>query len=184
MSEPPIPCINRSVVLIGLMGAGKSSVGRRLAARLNLPFVDADNEIEKAAGCSIEDFFELHGEAEFREGEHRVILRLLNGPTQVIATGGGAFMDARTRHAIAADATAVWLKAELEVLLRRVMRRNNRPLLKRGDPRQILTKLMDERYPVYRQADIVVESVDKPHEHVVEAIIDALKNKSNIAGQG
>lgn len=177
MSDPSLPELDRSIVLIGLMGAGKSSVGRRLAARMGLPFVDADHEIEAAAGCSISDFFELHGEEAFREGEYRVILRLLKAPLQVIATGGGSFMDQRTRAAIAEHGISVWLRADLEVLLRRVARRANRPLLQHGDPRQILSALMAERYPVYAEADIVVDSIDKPHEHVVEAVAAALKRR-------
>lgn len=171
---PVVPGLDRSVVLVGLMGAGKSSVGRRLATRLALPFQDADAEIEAAAGCSIEDIFANFGEAAFREGERKVIARLLQGPPLVLATGGGAYMDPDTRRIIAERATAVWLRAELDVLLKRVLRRNNRPLLKRGDPRQILQELMTVRYPIYAQADIVVDSSDGPHEALVEAIVERL----------
>ena len=149
--------LDRSIVLFGLMGAGKTSVGRRLAAELALPFVDADEEIEAAAGCSIADFFQLHGEAEFRAGERRVIKRLLAGPVCVLATGGGAFMDAATRAAIRKRGISLWLRADLDVLVKRVRRRNNRPLLQGGDQRQILQDLMATRYPIYEQADIIVD---------------------------
>ncbi len=165
-------------MLVGIMGAGKSSIGRRLAAKLGLPFVDADQEIEAAAGCSIEDIFALHGEAAFREGEHRVIKRLLNGPIQVLATGGGAYMDGRTRDLIDRKALSIWLKADIDVLLRRVARRNNRPLLKTGDPRDIMQRLMQERYPVYAEAQITVESSDGPHENVVESILQRLRERA------
>lgn len=168
--------LDRSIVLVGIMGAGKSSIGKRLASRLNLPFVDADREIEAAAGSSIEDIFEMHGEAAFREGEHRVIKRLLEGPIQVVATGGGAYMDERTRKLIEDTGRSIWLKADIDVLLSRVTRRDHRPLLKTGDPREIMQRLMAERYPVYANAAITVESKDGPHEEVVEAIVDALDN--------
>ena len=164
----------RSIVLVGLMGAGKSSVGRRLAARLGLPFVDADAEVEAAAGCSIAEMFESHGEQYFRDGERRVIARLLNGPPQVLATGGGAYMDAETRARIRERGIAIWLRAELEVLLRRVKRRKDRPLLKNGDPEGTLKRLIDLRYPIYAEADITVESGDGPHELVVEEIVRRL----------
>jgi shikimate kinase len=175
MNETILPGLNRSIVLVGLMGAGKSSVGKRLAARIGLPFVDADTEIEKAAGHSIEDFFRLYGEAAFREGERRVIARLLTGPVQVLATGGGSFMDPETRAEIAAHGISVWLRADLDVLLRRVMRRNDRPLLKQGDPKTVLSDLMAKRYPIYAEADIVIDSGDGPHEVVVESIVAALR---------
>lgn len=168
------PTPDKSLVLIGLMGAGKSAIGRRLAARLGLPFVDADSEVELAAGCSIEDIFNLHGEAAFRDGERRVIARLLNGPPHVLATGGGAFMDPETRARIRETAVSIWLRADLDVLLDRVSRRDNRPLLKQGDKREILERLMAERYPVYAEADIVVESRDAPHDSVVSSILDEL----------
>ncbi len=160
--------VPRTIVLIGLMGAGKSCIGRRLAALLGLDFVDADTEIERAAGCTIEEIFERHGEAAFRDGERRVIKRLLGQAVQVLATGGGSFMDPATRAAIRAQAVSVWLRADLDLLLRRTGRRNNRPLLKRGDPRAILERLMAERYPVYAEADIVVDSADGPPEITVE----------------
>ena len=176
-APPPsavLPRLDRSIVLVGLMGAGKTSIGRRLAVRLGLPFVDADQEIERAAGCTIEDYFARFGEAVFREGERRVIARLLEESPRVIATGGGAFMDAATRAAVAAQGCSIWLKADLETLYRRVRRRGNRPLLKQGDPRQVLAELMERRYPVYAEADLVVESRDGPHEAVVEEALRAL----------
>ncbi len=156
------------------MGAGKSCIGRRLAERLDLPFIDADAEITKAAGCSIPEIFERHGEAEFRNGERRVIARLLKGPVHVLSTGGGAFMDPRTRKLILEKSISLWLRADLEVLLSRVKRRNTRPLLLTGDPREILKKLMAERYPVYAQADIIVDSLDVPPEVTVENTLAAL----------
>ena len=164
----------RSLVLIGLMGAGKSAIGRRLAKRLALDFVDADKEIEAAAGMSINDIFADHGEAYFRDGERRVIARLLSEGPFVLATGGGAFMNGQTRREISANGLAIWLRAELDILLERVSRRDTRPLLKTGDPREIMRALMDERYPVYAQADITVESRDVPHEVIVEEIVQAL----------
>ncbi|WP_421938205.1 shikimate kinase [Pelagibius sp.] len=157
------------------MGAGKSCIGRNLAAALDLPFVDADKEIEAAAGCSIEDIFAEHGEEAFRAGERRVIARLLNEPTMVLATGGGAFMDPQTRKLIHECATSVWLRADLDLLLRRTARRNNRPLLKRGDPRQILSDLIEQRYPVYAEADITVDSVDGPPEATLARVIEGLR---------
>jgi len=180
MSETILPALNnlalnRGIVLIGLMGAGKSSVGRRLAKCLDLPFSDADQEIEKAADCAIEEIFARHGEAAFRAGERRVIARLLDGPPQVLATGGGAFMDSETRTAISEKGISIWLRAELAVLLERVLRRNHRPLLKQGDPEQILLQLMAERDPVYGLADLTVSSNQGPHENVVEDIVEALQ---------
>jgi shikimate kinase len=165
----------RSIVLVGLMGAGKSSVGRRLATRLGLPFVDADTEVEAAAGCTIEEIFETHGEQYFRDGERRVIARLLSGPRQVLATGGGAYMDPDTRACIRERGIAVWLKAELEVLLKRVKRRKDRPLLKHGNPAETLARLMTLRYPTYAEADITIETGDGPHDGVVEEIIRRLQ---------
>lgn len=164
----------QSLVLIGLMGAGKSAIGRRLGKRLGLPFVDADKEIETAAGKSISEIFADHGEAYFRDGERRVIARLLeNGPI-VLATGGGAYMNQTTRDEIADKGISIWLKAGLDVLMERVSRRDTRPLLKAGDPREIMQRLMDERYPVYAGADITIESRNVPHEIIVEEIVDAI----------
>lgn len=165
---------NRSIVMVGLMGAGKSSIGRRLAARLEMPFVDADTEIEAAAGCTIAEFFERHGEAAFRDGERRVIARLLEGDPKVLATGGGAFMDAETRSAIAASGISVWLRADLDTLVRRTARRTSRPLLNNADPARTLEDLMETRYPVYAQADITVESDDGPPDETVARVIEAL----------
>jgi shikimate kinase len=165
----------RSIVLVGMMGAGKSSVGRRLAVRLGIPFIDADTEIEKAAGMSVADIFSRHGEAEFRSGEARVIARLLEAGPQVLATGGGAFMRPETRAAIHAKGISVWLKAELDVLMRRVnKRRAERPLLQDGDPAETLRQLMAQREPVYAQADLTVLSRDVPHEAVVADVMAAL----------
>ncbi len=168
---------SRSIVLIGLMGAGKTAVGRRLANKLDLPFLDADTEIEMAAGASISEIFAEHGEAYFRQGERKVISRLLEGGPQVLATGGGAYMNADTRTAIKARGLSVWLKADVKVLLKRVGRRGNRPLLARGNPEGVMQKLMDERYPIYARADVTVESRDVPHEVIVNAVVEALSAK-------
>ena len=170
----------RSIVLIGMMGAGKSSIGRRLAARLGIPFVDADAEIEAAAGMSIEEIFDHYGEASFRSGETRVIARLLEAGPQVVATGGGAFMNLETRGIIRRNAISVWLKADFDVLFRRVKRRNDRPLLKTADPAETLRKLMAERDPVYAQADACVHSREVPHETIVEEILTALAARLGI----
>jgi shikimate kinase len=161
-------------VLIGLMGAGKTAVGRRLAARLELSFVDADSEIEAAAGATISEIFAEHGEAYFRQGERKVIARLLDSGPQVLATGGGAFMDPETRASINARGVSVWLKADIKILLKRVARRDNRPLLATGDPAEVMKRLMDTRYPIYAEADITVESRDLPHDVMVGTVIDAL----------
>ena len=167
---------HRSIVLVGLMGAGKSCIGRRLAPRLDLPFADADGEIEAAAGCSIEEIFTRHGEAAFRSGERRVIERLLKEQPRVLSTGGGAFVDPRTRQAVRRFGVSVWLRADLELLLKRTARRNNRPLLKTGDPRSILGSLMAERYPVYAEADVTVDSVDAPPEVTVGRVERAVQD--------
>ena len=165
----------KTLVLVGLMGAGKSCIGKRLAQHFGLAFVDADLEIERAAGCKISEIFERHGEAHFRDGERRVIARLLDQPLQVLATGGGAFMDARTREKIRECGISIWLRADLELLLRRTARRTNRPLLNNGDRRTTLARLMEARYPVYAAADIVVDSNDAPPEFTVERVIAALE---------
>ncbi|MGC1889939.1 MAG: shikimate kinase [Stellaceae bacterium] len=165
---------SRSIVLVGLMGAGKSKVGRRLAARLGVPFFDSDPEIEAAAGETIEEIFANRGERVFRDGERRVIARLLAQPVQVLATGGGAFMDPATRKLIARRGVSLWLRADLDVLVLRVMRRNNRPLLKQGDPRAILTQLIERRYPLYAEADVVVDSGEGSPEATVTRAVAAL----------
>jgi len=166
----------RSVVLIGLMGAGKTSVGTRLAARLGVAFCDADAEIEAAAGMPIADIFARYGEAHFRAGERKVIARLVAGPPRVIATGGGAFMDPETRAVIAGGAVSVWLKADLDLLIARTEGRSHRPLLNRGDPRETLARLIETRYPVYAEADLTVESrPNQTHEAMVERILAALQ---------
>lgn len=167
--------IDKTVVLVGLMGAGKSAIGRRLAPRLGLPFVDADAEIEKAAGSSIADIFERHGEAAFRDGERRVIARLLDGPPYVLAAGGGAFMDDSTRALIAERAISVWLRADVDILVARVSRRSHRPLLKGGEPRQILEELKKRRDPVYATADIIVESTSLQASETVDQVVAALR---------
>ena len=171
----------RSVVLVGMMGAGKSSIGRRAALRLGIPFVDADGEIEKAAQMTISDIFTVRGEGEFRAGEARVIARLLEGGPQVLATGGGAFMHPDTRALIGVKGVSVWLKADLDVLMRRIRRRHDRPLLKTADPGATLHKLMQERYPVYGLADLTVQSRDVPHDQIVDEIVRGLAIRFGIA---
>ena len=165
---------SRSIVLVGLMGAGKSKIGRRLAARLSLPFFDSDPEIEAAAGETIEEIFANRGERIFREGERRVIARLLAQPVHVLATGGGAFMDPLTRAVIARRGVSVWLRADLDVLASRVLRRSNRPLLKQGEPRAILAELIERRYPLYAEADVVVDSGEASPEATVTRAVAAL----------
>ena len=165
---------SRAVVLVGLMGAGKSKVGRRLAARLGLPFFDSDPEIEAAAGETIEEIFANRGERVFREGERRVIARLLVQPVHVLATGGGAFMDPATRELIARRGVSLWLRADLDVLVLRVSRRNNRPLLKVGDTRTVLSELIERRYPVYAEANVIIESGESSPELTVTRAIAAL----------
>jgi shikimate kinase len=164
----------RSVVLVGMMGAGKSTIGRRLSARLRLPFLDADMEIEAAAGMSIPDIFETHGEPHFRDGEARVIARLLDSGPAVIATGGGAFMREETRSRIGSRAVSIWLKADADVIMKRVKRRADRPLLQTADPAATVGRLIEEREPVYQRADITIWSRDVPHEKIVDECIDAL----------
>jgi len=167
---------SRSVVLVGMMGAGKSSVGRRLAARLGLPFVDADTEIEDAAGMTIAEIFAEHGEPYFRAGEARVIARLLEGGPQVLATGGGAIMNQQTRDLIHIKGISIWLKADVEVLLRRTRRRSDRPLAER------MKELLPQREPVYAQSDIVVQSRDEPHDTIVDEVIEGVAKHLGVAG--
>ena len=164
----------RSVVLVGMMGAGKSTIGRRLSARLRLPFLDADAEIEAAAGMSIPDIFETRGEPDFRDGEARVIARLLDGGPAVLATGGGALMREETRNRIRDKAVSIWLKADADIIMRRVKRRADRPLLQTVDPEATVARLIAEREPVYRHADLTIWSRDVPHEKIVEECVGAL----------
>lgn len=182
---PPaiVACLgDRSIVLIGMMGVGKSSIGRRLGARLAIPFVDADAEIEKAAGMSIADIFARHGETAFRSGEARVIARLLNSGPQVLATGGGAVMDPATRALIQQKGVSIWLSAEFELLLRRISKRKaERPMLQTADPGATLRELLAEREPIYAQADLTVESRDVPHDAVVAEIIERLADFLGVA---
>ena len=173
----------RSIVLVGMPGSGKSAVGRRLAARLQLPFVDADEEIERAAGKPIMDIFKDHGEAHFRDGERKVIARLLNSGPQVLATGGGAFMVAETRDNVRRLGISVWIKAELQLLVRRVLKRNTRPLLQ-VDHEGVMRALMQTRYPIYATADVTVESRDLPHDAIVAEIIEALAKGPLAGAQG
>ncbi|MCW2394465.1 MULTISPECIES: shikimate kinase [unclassified Sphingobium] len=163
-----------SIVLVGLMGVGKSTIGRRLAARLNLPFVDADDEIERAAGMTIQEIFDTYGEPAFRDGERRVIARLIDGVPKVVATGGGAFVNDETRALILAHATAVWLDADIDILVDRVSRRDGRPLLKGREPREVLKSLAAARTPFYQQAPIHIKSSDSPHEATIDKIVKAL----------
>jgi shikimate kinase len=166
----------QTLVIIGMPGSGKSSIGRKLAARLGLTFSDADDEIEAAAGMRIEQIFERFGEAEFRNGERRVIARLLDKPVHVLATGGGAFMDTETRDLIHDKATSIYLRADIETLIERTSRRNDRPLLKGGDPGEILKKLFAERGPVYAMADIIIDSDNRPADETVERVVQALRD--------
>jgi shikimate kinase len=176
--------IDRTIVLVGLMGAGKSCIGKRLANYLRLPFTDADKEIEAAAGCTIADYFARHGEKAFREGERRVIQRLLNGPMQVLATGGGAFMDSGTRALIAERGLSIWLRADLELMVKRVARRNERPLLQNVDPREKLSELIAVRYPIYEEADLTVDSMDGPPEATLSRVVTALTAHVDKAAAG
>jgi shikimate kinase len=166
---------SRSLVLIGMMGAGKSTIGRRLATRLSLGFIDADHEIERAAGMTIPEIFATQGETQFRDGERRVMARLLAQGPQVLATGGGAYMNAETRARIADAGISIWLKADFDVLMRRVRKRPGRPLLHTPDPEGTLRRLIAERYPVYAQADITITSRDGPHETIVNEIVAAVR---------
>jgi len=169
----------KPLVLVGMMGAGKTAIGKRLAAKLKIPFTDVDLEIEKAAGCSIADFFQDYGEDAFRDGERRVIKRLLSEPIGVLATGGGAFMDEGTRKEISQNGISVWLRADLETLWRRVSRRDTRPLLRTANPKETLEKLVNERYPVYADADITVVSTDGSPEAMVGQVLDAVRDYLN-----
>lgn len=164
----------RTVALIGMMGAGKSAIGRQLAKRLNAPFLDADHEIEEAAGCTIPEIFAEHGEAYFRDGERRVIARLLDGPPAVLATGGGAYMNAETRALLSERATTVWLKADFETLWKRVSKRSHRPLLRTEDPQGTLRRLLEEREPVYAGADLIVDSGEQTKDAMARKVEDAL----------
>jgi shikimate kinase len=172
----------RSVVLVGMMGAGKSTIGRRLSTRLRLPFLDADIEIEAAAGMSIPDIFETHGEPHFRDGEARVIARLLDSGPAVIATGGGAFMREDTRNRISTKAVSIWLKADADIIMRRVKRRADRPLLQTADPAGTVGRLIEEREPVYQHADLTIWSRDVPHEKIVDECMQALH--ARLCGDG
>ncbi|MEO1243624.1 MAG: shikimate kinase [Pseudomonadota bacterium] len=164
----------RTIVMVGMMGAGKTTIGRRLAPRLGLPFFDADAEIEKAAGMSVSELFQQHGEESFRRGEAQVIKRLIEGPPHVLATGGGALIDADTRARIAERTISIWLRADMDTILVRSTRRGTRPLLKTGDPREILTRLLAEREPLYAAADIHIDSQPGPHANTVNLIIEVL----------
>jgi shikimate kinase len=174
----------KTLVLVGMMGAGKSSVGWRLARKLSpsddpahqIPFCDTDQEVERAAGCSVADIFETWGEKAFRDAEQRIVKRLLEGPIQVISTGDGVFFDEQNRTLIKEHAISIWLRADPEILYERVIRRDTRPLLFEGDPKQILEEMIERRYPIYAKADLTVESNDDAHEATIERIIDALKD--------
>lgn len=168
--------VTKSIVLVGMMGAGKTSVGRHLAQKLGLPFVDADSEIEAAAQSTITEIFEREGEAAFRNGERRVIARLLEGAICVLATGGGAFMTPETRDKIRESAISIWLRADIDLLTRRVGRRRDRPLLNNGNPRETLMRLLAVRDPVYAEADIVIDSGEQTPDEVAEAVIGALQS--------
>jgi len=174
LAAPLIGRIPRTIVLVGLMGAGKSCIGRRLAARLGLDFVDTDAAFEAAAGCTISDYFARHGEAAFREGERKVIARLLDQTPLVLATGGGAFIDPETRARLRGDAITLWLRADLPLLLKRTVGRDHRPLLKQGDPAEILGRLIAARYPIYAEADLVVDSTDEVPEATVARVLTSL----------
>jgi shikimate kinase len=165
---------HRPIVLIGMMGAGKTTVGRRLAAKLGRHFVDSDEEVERAAGMTIEDIFKAHGEADFRAGEVKVIARLLKDDHIVLGTGGGAFINPDTRALVKSAAISVWIKADFELLFQRVSRRSNRPLLKTANPRETLQKLIEARYPIYAEADVTVISRDVPQDQVASEVIDAM----------
>lgn len=174
--------LDKTLVLVGMMGAGKTSVGRRLAGVLGVPFRDADVEIESAAGCTINEIFERFGEPAFRSGERKVIARLLSDPPHVLAAGGGAFVDEETRQRIKERAVSIWLRAPLDLLIQRVTRKDTRPLLRNTDSRATLERLLREREPIYAQADIIIESDEGPHDVVVKRIIAALDSRASPAG--
>lgn len=175
-TDDDLPRISRPVVLVGLMGAGKSCIGRKLAESLSLPFMDSDSEVEEAAGCEVRDIFEVYGEPAFRDCERRVIQRLLQGGPAVIATGGGAFMDPETREEVKAHAISMWLRAEPEVLHQRTKRSRHRPLLAKDDPLQVLKDLAAQRYPVYAEADIIIDTGNEGLEKTLQKAIDALRS--------
>ena len=177
MARAPVPTLTRPVVLVGLMGVGKTTVGRRLASKLRVPFLDADQEIEASANMRIADIFEIYGEASFRDGERKVIQRLLAEGPHVLATGGGAFMNEKTRALVRAKSTSVWLRADLDVLVKRTALRDTRPLLRQGNRREILKKLLAERGPTYAQADVAIDSADGPHERTVTRVLRALAER-------
>ena len=170
----PVPTLTRPVVLVGLMGAGKTTVGRRLASRLKVPFFDADQEIETSANMRIADIFEIYGEQAFRDGERKVIERLLSEGPHVLATGGGAFMNERTRRLVLARSTSVWLRADLDLLVKRTALRDTRPLLRQGNRKEILGRLLAERGPIYALADIAIDSVEGPHNRTTDRVLRAL----------
>jgi len=182
MTETPPLRLARSIVMVGLMGAGKTSIGRRLAQKLHVPFIDSDTEIEKAANETIAEIFARDGEAVFRAGERRIIARLLDGPVQVLATGGGAFMDPSTRERVRQRGISVWLRADLETLLERTSRRQNRPLLANGDPRAVLSRLIETRHPVYAEADITIDSLASPTDTTVQRLLGALTELAGPSG--
>ncbi len=175
--------LEKTLVLVGMMGAGKTSVGRRLASTLGVPFRDADVEIEAAAGCTINEIFERFGEPAFRSGERKVIARLLSDPPHVLAAGGGAFIDAETRERIRERGVSIWLRAPLDLLIQRVLRKDTRPLLRNTDSRATLERLLRDREPIYAQADIVVESDEGPHDVVVRRIVAALEERAGGGAQ-
>jgi len=176
--------LDKTLVLVGMMGAGKTSVGRRLAGVLGVPFRDADVEIETAAGCTINDIFERFGESAFRSGERKVIARLLSDPPHVLAAGGGAFIDEETRQRIKEHAVSIWLRAPLDLLIQRVLRKDTRPLLRNTDSRATLERLLREREPIYAQADLIIESDEGPHDVVVKRIVAALTDRAVKANTG
>lgn len=166
----------RSLVLVGMMGAGKSSIGWRLAKKLGIPFHDSDQEVERAAGCTVADIFETWGEKAFKDAERRVVKRLLSEDTQVISTGDGAFIDPETRELIKENAISLWLRADPEILYERVTRRDTRPILFEGDPKEILDAMIEKRYPIYAEADLTVDSNDDAHDATVTRLIEVLKD--------